>query len=326
MSSTASEDSGRRRHYTDFYDGVEADSGRPVLAVIGNCQAESLRLVLDDDDLRTVRVPAVHEWTLDDLDPLERLLGRLDLLVTQPVGDGYRGLPVGTRQLISRAPASLRHVLVPSVRYAGRSPHHVLVHPPHLADPDPPLVPYHDLRTVVRAAWDRDGLEPPPTPTLTRGAVLAIAADSVEELRRRERRHATLVVNDLLAVATRPQMRTINHPGNELFAALAVRVRAALGLDARPTRLTRPLLDAIHAPVEPAVAAVFGDVPPRAAWVVDGRELEVDTVEEAQLAWYAARVDVVDEVLRRSGRQLRHLGLVIPTGRTSSQGQASTER
>ncbi len=332
MSSTASDDPGRRRHYTDFYDGVEADPGRPLLAVFGNCQAESLRLVLDDDDLRTVRVPAVHEWTADDLSPLDALLPRLDLLVTQRVGDDYRGLPVGTEQLLARTRPTLRHVLVPSLRYAGRSPFHVLVHPPQLLDPDPPMVPYHDLRTVVRAAWHREGLDPPPAHPLTREAVVAIAADSVDELRRRERLNGTLVASDLLTVEARPQMRTINHPGNDLFTALAVRVRSALGLEARPTRLDRPLLNHIHAPVEAAVAAVFGDVSPRETWVVDGEEIDLGIVERAQLAWYETRADVLDEVLRRSGRQLRHLGLSTPpvrasgTASTRASGQESTAR
>ena len=302
----------RRRHYTDFYDGVEPSPRRPLLMVVGNCQAESLRLVLDDDDLRTVRVPAVHEWTVDDLEPLGELLPRLDLLVTQLVADGYRGLPVGTRQLLARTAPTLRHVLVPSLRYAGRSPYHVLVHPPHLPQPDPPIVPYHDLRTGVRAAWARTGAEAPPAPALTTAAVHAVADDSAAELRRREQANGTLVASDLLEVEARPQMRTINHPGNPLFVAMAARVREALGLAPRRTRLTRPLLDHIHAPVEPAVAEVFGDTPARSAWVVDGIEVDVETVERAQLAWYAGRDDVLDEILGRSVRQMGHLGLVAP--------------
>ncbi|MDQ2756542.1 MAG: WcbI family polysaccharide biosynthesis putative acetyltransferase, partial [Actinomycetota bacterium] len=259
-----------------------------------------------------------------DLAPLGALLPRLDLLVTQPVGDDYRGLPVGTRQLLARTSPGLRHVLVPSLRYAGRSPHHVLVHPPHLPQPDPPVVPYHDLRTVVRAAWEREGLAPPPAPTLTPEAVRAVAADSVGELRRREEQHETIVASDLLTIGAHPSMRTINHPGNDLFAALAVRVREALGLDPRPTRLTRALLNGIHAPVEPAVAAVFGDVSPRSTWIVDGREVDVETVEREQATWYRGRGDVVDEILRRSGRQMRHLGLVTPAGQ--ARAAPSTDR
>lgn len=198
--------------------------------------------------------------------------------------------------------------------------------PPHLPQPDPPVVPYHDLRTVVRAAWAGVGQAAPPTPRLTRAAVLAVAADSVAELRRREAQHGTLVASDLLEIAARPQMRTINHPGNDLFAAMAVRIRAALGLAARPTRLTRPLLNGLHAPVEPAVADVFGDVAARAGWVVEGAVVDVETIEAAQLRWYEGRPDVVAEIVGRSERQLAHLGLVAPRSERWTEAQPSTER
>lgn len=303
---------GRRAHYRDFYDGFDNPDGLPVLAVVGNCQAESLRLLLDHDDVRTVRMPAVHELGPRELAPLRALLARLDLLVAQPVGDDYRGLPLGTRQLLAVAPAHLRHVLLPSLRYAGRHPHHVIVHPPHLPHPDPPVVPYHDLRTVVRAAGARAGRTAPVAPPLAVAAVRATADDSVAELARREEAGGLLVVSDLLRLEQRPEMRTINHPGNALLTPVAARVRDALGLSAATPRIDRPLLNGIHAPVEPAVAEVFGDAPARATWLVDGREVGLAEVEEAQLRWYAGRPDVVDEVLRRSTRQLTRLGLVAP--------------
>ena len=53
---------GRTRHYGDFYGVLPADpaDGRPVVVVHGNCQAESLRLLLAADDVVSERLPAVH--------------------------------------------------------------------------------------------------------------------------------------------------------------------------------------------------------------------------------------------------------------------------
>ena len=97
---------------------------RPLLVVVGNCQAESFRLLLDAGDLRTQRVPALHELTAADVVDLHELLSRADLLIGQPTSDDYRGLPVGTRQLRAVLPAGARVALVPSLRYAGLHPFH----------------------------------------------------------------------------------------------------------------------------------------------------------------------------------------------------------
>ena len=188
--------------------GEVTDSGAATLVVVGNCQAESLRLLLDADDVVTHRLPPVHELTAADVVPLRELLARTDLFVGQPIGDDYRGLPVGTAQLVACLPPGARTALVPTVRYAGLHPYHLLVHPPGLENPDPPAVPYHDVRTVLAAAG-RSALPP-----LTIQAVQAVADASVAELARRERRHDTVRVGDLLARPVAGSMRTINHPGN----------------------------------------------------------------------------------------------------------------
>ncbi|GAA1907372.1 WcbI family polysaccharide biosynthesis putative acetyltransferase [Lapillicoccus jejuensis] len=306
-------DAGRRTHYGTFYDATYGDLGRrPLLAVLGNCQAESWRLVLEDDDVATVRVPPVHEWTVDDLGPLRALLARVDLLLTQPVRAGYRGLPVGTDELAPLLRPDARLALVAPVRYAARSPHHVLVHPPGLADPDPPVVAYHDVRTATRAAWAATGRAAPDAPPLTRDLVLAAVHGSVAAVREREERYGAVPLADLLEPPARPQMRTVNHPGTSFFAAGALRLREALGLEARPTRVTRPLLDAVHAPVEPATSGVSVDEPARATWRVGGQDVDPDEVERAHLAFYRQRPDVLAAVLHRSAGLAEQLGLPRP--------------
>ncbi|MFI5934206.1 WcbI family polysaccharide biosynthesis putative acetyltransferase [Actinoplanes sp. NPDC051494] len=294
----------RTRHYGAFYGLDEPAGDGPVTLVTGNCQAESLRIMLDGAGLRTVRSPAVHELTATDLPHLDRWLARTALLVTQPIRDNYRGLPLGTAQLAARLGPGARTVRVPVIRFAGLYPAHAIIRPP--ADPGlvPPVVEYHDLRLLAEAA----GL--PRRPRLDPATVRAIAAHSLDQLRMREAAHRTVVVSDLFAAPSFAQMRTLNHPGNTIFTALAARVRAAAGVPGHPVDPGRPLLDAIHAPREAAVAEAWGlDEPERPHWIVGGRVVETGAVREAHLSWYAAHADVVRAGLVRHADALRLLGL-----------------
>ena len=277
---------------------------RPLLVVVGNCQAESFRLLLDAGDVRTQRIRAVHELTRDDVADLHELLGRTDLLVAQPVKDDHRGLPIGTDQLRALLPPSARVALVPSLRYAGLHPFHLLVHPPGLDDPDPPVVPYHDVRTVLAADAARRGRPDPAPPRLTTDTVRAAAEASVAELALREHLHGTVVVSDLFAVPTADHMRTINHPGNAVLVPVAARLRAALGMEPRPPGVDRPLLASIHAPLLPEVVATWGlEVPATTSWTLGGRTVSTESVTAAHLAWYVRRPEILDVALARIGPQ-----------------------
>jgi hypothetical protein len=270
--------------------------------VVGNCQAESFRLLLDSDDVRTQRIPAIHELTGNDVVELHALLARTDLLVAQPTKDDHRGLPIGTRQLRAVLPPGARVALVPSLRYAGLHPFHLLVHPPGLESPDPPVVPYHDVRTVLEADAQRSGRHVRAPIELTAAGIRAVAQASVDELDRREREHATVVVSDLFASPVADTMRTVNHPGNAVLVPVAARLREALGLPARAPGIDRPLLASIHAPLLPeVVAALRLDAPPTTAWSVEGRAVSTATVSAAHLAWYEARPEMLDAALARVG-------------------------
>lgn len=282
----------RRAHYSDFYDTPSPDGRRVVLAV-GNCQAESLRIVLPDDELQTVRIPPVHELTPADLPALEAWLTHTDVLVTQPIRDDYRGLPVGASQLVARMPSAAEAVVVPVIRFAGLYPRHAIIRPP--SDPSlvPPVVAYHDLAVLLEAA----GEELPP---LRRETVLAVRDESIGQLRAREEAHRTVLVSDLFARPDFAQMRTINHPGNPVWLAVGQRVLDGLGVDAEVRDPGRPLLDAVHAPREQVVIDAFGlDASPDAQWTVDGRRIDSDTVRAAHLAWYAEHPDAVAAGLAR---------------------------
>lgn len=293
---------------------IPADDGRPLLVVWGNCQAESLRLLIDTGDLRSAQLPAVHEIQAEHVAAVHRWVGSADVLVAQPVADDYHDLPIGTSQLVDLLRPSSRSVVVPVVRYAGIQPHHVVIHPPHLPDPLPPLVPYHDLTVATAASWRAAGHRAPPhaAPELTPDAVQAIGRLSLDRLRERETR-ADVAVSDLFDHPGFAAMRTINHPGNVILEPLARRVREALGLPVRPATVTRDLLSSIHAPRLAAVAAAYdpgADLEPD--WWLEGRRLPTSEVAAAHAAFYAARPDVLDEVLRRSRPERDLLALRTP--------------
>ncbi|MDN7119819.1 peptide ABC transporter ATPase [Nocardioides sp. ChNu-153] len=320
-----------RQHFGAFHglrdaDPADASSGAappaadaPLVVVVGNCQAESLRLLLASDDVRTVRLPAIHELGADDVPLLRTLLARTDLFVSQPVGAGYRGLPLGTEELAAHLPPSARTVLVPPIRYHGLHPWHVVAHPPGLAEPDPPRAAYHDLRTLAAALGAGSGAgsgagasagpasyDVVPDPA----ALRELAAASVTELERRQRLHGTVAVADLFARPSRDAMRTVNHPGNVVLAPVAARVREAAGLASRPPGVTRPLLAGVHAPLEAPVLAAL-DLPgePEPDWRIAGQAVPAAEVAAAHRAFYAARPDVVEVLVRRYAPTMRLLGL-----------------
>lgn len=299
-------DDGRTRHYGRFY-GLEqetpGDDDRRRGLVVGNCQAESLRLALGEE-LDLVRMPPVHEIVASDLPHLERWLGRSHVLITQPVRDDYHALPIGSGQLAAQLPAGARVVRIPVIRFAGLYPAHAIVRPPSDPSLTPPLVAYHDLRVLAEAA----GLVAPAH--VSPDAVRAIASESIDQLRRREQAHGTVTVSDLFARPRFEQMRTLNHPGNAIWSALAERVGDAVGLSHPVPPLTRELLTSVHAPREAVVVETWGlDDEPAQDWVVEGETVTAARVREEHLAWYARHPDAVSAGLARHATALATLGV-----------------
>ena len=288
----------RRQHYADFYDRPVRD-GRPLGLVHGNCQAEALRVVLAGAaglPWQLVRVPPVHELVAEDLPALDALLAQSTLLVAQPVRDGYRGLPLGTVEVAARLAAGASVVRVPVVRDTAVHPWQAIVRVPDGAEP--PVVPYHDLRTLTgRSPVDPD--------------LPAAAAASRAELARREAADCDVAVSDLLPSFGVDAVHVLNHPGNGVLVALARRVQEALGTPVDAADPGRALLGGIRAPLERDVLAWLGlDVAlAREHWLVGGEPVAASTVVAAQRAWYATRPDVVAEGLRRYADRLPLLGL-----------------
>jgi hypothetical protein len=293
-----------RTHYADFYSPHAVGDGRALALVHGNCQAESLRLLLDGETLATIRMPPVHELTADDLPHLRRWLARASVLVSQPIRGDYRGLALGTAQVHAAARPDTRLIVVPIVRFAGLYPEQAIIRPPHDPSAVPPLVPYHSLRTLAQAAGR------PAAGPLTADAVQRVAAASRVALQRREDAHGTVPIGDLFRRPDFSLMRTINHPGNPVWLTLAARVRRALQISEAVRDPGRELLDHIHAPRHPVVIRAFGlSDEPDLDWHLGGQRVSAEQVHDAHLEWYAQHPQTVTAGLARHADTLGALGL-----------------
>ncbi|MCP9273635.1 WcbI family polysaccharide biosynthesis putative acetyltransferase [Mycolicibacterium arenosum] len=306
-------DSGRIRHYADFY-GREADAAPhlPLWLVIGNCQAEALRSALDtvpDSPYRTVRVPPVHELESADLPYLAALLSRTSLLLSQPIRDDYRGLPVGTAQLAERLPAGAAVLRWPVIRYAGLYPFHVIVRRPTDRSVVPPVVPYHDLRTVAAALHGFSPLDPWDV-EVTPAAFRAVAESSIAALAERELRDSDVAVSDVFATAGRDAAHAINHPGNTVLTVLADRILEARAVAGRVRLDGTPLLGSVYAPLEQRVLdalEIAGEA--RDTWCFHGESIDPERVHRVHMEWYRHNDDFPVLAVQRHGPTLEQLGL-----------------
>jgi hypothetical protein len=302
---------GRTRHYGTFYgvDPVPTDSGRPLLLVWGNCQAESIRVLLGGSDTleaETVRIPPVFELTPSDIEPLRRLALSASILLSQPVKDDYHDLPLGTRQVAAMMRPGATVIRWPVVRWAGLHPFQAIVRDPRDPSRDPPVVPYHDLRTLASARADTDLFDAEAGPDACR----SVANASSAELRRREVRDCDLGISDVFDHPEPQDMFTINHPGNRVLVELSHRLQRALCRPADAADPGRTLLGGVSAPVDSAAAALYG-LPSDAdrRWRVGDHEVAAREIHQAQLRWYRDNPWVVDAGYARHRATMETLGL-----------------
>jgi Polysaccharide biosynthesis enzyme WcbI len=311
---------GRAEHYAEFY-GLRELPGPEVLVVLGNCQSEALRQLIGSGPESSavppsVRIPPVFELTEEDLPHLRRVLSSTSVLVAQPVRVGYRGLALGTGQLMEHLPAGATTVRIPALYDSSLFPWMVTIRHPDRPDEDPPVVPYHDLRTLAEAATElHGGPRAPEVPAEVRLPLLPervrqLAEASLDRLRERERAHQSLQIADRLVELTVPSFHTVNHPANEVLALLASAVRAHLGAEAPVVAPERTLLGDVLAPLEPQVlAALEVTGPARADWTINGDEVSDSVVRSAHLDWYRENPEAVRAGVERHRKLLADLGL-----------------
>lgn len=318
---TGSAIEGRTRHYGTFYslpvaqradvtaEQDERDADLPLLLVWGNCQAEALRVLLAGSSslqARTVRIPPVFELTSADLVHLRALAGRARILLTQPVNDDYRDLPLGSAQLAAMMPAGATVLRWPVIRTSAYQPFQAIVRDPDGTLGDPPIVPYHDLRTLASARFSEDRWDV----EVSVAACKEIGQLSLAELRRREQAQCDVPISDVFDRPAAGDMFTLNHPGNRVLLELAQRIQQALGRPADAADPGRPLLGEVRAPMpKQALTALGIGGAPADFWLVRGEDIAARDIHRAQWQWYVDHPRMIDAGYRRHQSALDMLGL-----------------
>jgi hypothetical protein len=294
-------------------------SRRKLAVVLGNCQADALSRILRNSpafaaEYQLARIPGVHLARPAEVQPLHRLVGRADLVLTQQVRDGYRDLALGTDELLANARPGTRILRYPSMFYKGLHPYSVYVHATgQLGTMIAMTGGYHDLRHLYAASrgWDDakaaawlSEFESDP------GQIRRLAEASLEELRRREPELDAGIshVVDGLGVGA---FYTLNHPSNAVLATAADGLLAHLDMPAVPRVPGREHLGLFRAPVEPSVLRAQGKPVPaeEATWFILGKHYRQPVVLAAHLAYYRSRPEVLSAGLEEHAALMADLGL-----------------
>lgn len=293
---------------------------RPVALVYGNCQAEALRRILFTHPgfaqrYQLLRVPAVHEITPHELELIQGRMPEVEVLISQEIKPEYRGLALGTEQLVDKLPASATVLRYPVAYFEGPFPFHVYVN--RGQDPistSAPFTDYHDLRTLYAASqgWDL-------VTTLRRLDELQLDPDwlranaerSLAELTSRETQFAAQLTSTIREHPT-SSFRTINHPVNGLVTEVARQLLLALGhQDADLVLGSRQYyLDHMRAPLEPQIVRALGGEPgadDRDEWITSAGVFGRSQVVAAHLAMYRTDPALMSDGLHKHTRRLAQL-------------------
>lgn len=294
--------------YGQFYGtrsvGLDA---RPLWVVFGGPQTDALRALfatVSPAPYRTVPIPQEAHITSDDVPYLHRWLSSAAVLVTQSHLTGWGG--TGHAALHPSLAPGARMVVCPRLLFTGLHPYQVASSPG--LGPSPPVVPYHDLRTVALAAGmcRRDIRSRHPSAEV----VQHVAAWSLACQRLRER-DCDVSVLDRMRDLGGGAMHAVDRPSNELLLTLARRVVEVLEVRVEIGNPRREVFGDVRAPLEEVVVESLG-LPdePRPDWSVHGLNVTAEEVEEVQLEWYATHPEVLDAVLDAEHLRMAYLGLI----------------
>lgn len=246
----------------------------PKVAIWGNCQSYGLqRTLLSDPDFckkfSLLRLPPVHEITPMELRRLRAALPQVDFFVTQNIRENYRGLGLGTSDLLQFCRADAKVVRIPTVYFRGHHPFLCYVRPSSATSvPQMPVTgDYHDLRAIAGAAAALGFATAGPGDQ--RKIHQRTYFESLEELKRRDET-LDVVVADIFAHDGRRTnlLHTINHPANRLLSELANRIASRLGATFTPRPGMREWLGDIRlvddAPANTHAASGHWDSPDQA--------------------------------------------------------------
>jgi hypothetical protein len=293
---------------------------RPVALVYGTCQAEALRRILLThpafaERYHLPRIPEVQGITPHVLALIESRLPEVEVLIAQEIEPGYRGMRLGTEQLVAQLPGSATVMRFPSPYFEGTFPFMVYI------DGDVPrgaafypLTNSHDLRTLYAAGrgWDLgttlrrlDQLQLDPT------WVRDNAERSLKELSSREAA-CTAQVADFIRQHPTSSFLTVNHPANGLVTEMARQLLTHLGYqDADLVRGSRQTyLDCVTMPLEPQIVRALGGEPgadTQGELITSAGTFSRAEVISAYLALYADNPGLLAGGLRQHAERLRIL-------------------
>jgi hypothetical protein len=308
-------------HRDLYLSSIMKRDSRPVALIFGNCQAEALRRIMVThqgfaETYQVLRIPAVHEISARELALIENRLPDVEVFIGQQVKSDYRGMRLGTDQLIDRLSPNAQALRYPVAYFEGMFPFHVYVNRP--GDPNgtsAPITDYHDLRILYAAGqgWDV------PT-TLRRLGELRLDPDwirdnaehSLQELAKRET-NLTARLSELIRKNPTTSFNTINHPVNDLITEVARQLLEHLGYSDADTVLDskQVYLDHMEAPREPQILRALGAEPTpedHTDWLTSAGWFSPAEVVAAHLKQYADEPDLLPAGLAKHQARLGALG------------------
>ena len=283
---------------------------RPLCLVYGNCQADPVRGLLANSaefaaSYEAVRIPAVHEISASQIPRLHRLFRGASLIVAQRVKDDYRGLPLGTDQVVALAPRGCSVIRFPALYYDALYPLQVYVHVDDRLSVPAPRTDYHDLRTLCAAAKDLTveaavrwvGQYRPPE-----AALHATAAQAAAMIRHYEGMSDVRILDRIIAPprAHARSFFTVSHPARFVLQAIADSVHEILGFArASDVHGAREPLGLFRTPLEqPVIDALELASEPAPDWIIKGKRVSTADVVRLHLHWYRQHPNIVEAGLR----------------------------
>ena len=211
------------------------------------------------------------------------MLQATSVIVAQQIKAGYRGLPLGTEEIVALAPRNCTVIRLQALHYDALYPYQFNLRDDSLRDVPAPLTAYHDLRALCAAAkglsaetavrWISE-YRPPE-------AALRAAAEQAEALIRDRERTTDISIAESVVAPPRahgPSFLTVNHPTRFVLQRTARAIQHILGLDATidagdaqgapeplgrfRTPLEQPVVDALRLACEPT-----------SDWIIRGKRL-----------------------------------------------------
>lgn len=239
--------------------------------IYANCQGEALAKTLSrkthfSNEYHHVKLPPVQALSSKDTNQVYATIADADLIIAQPVGEGFRGPSLSTRSILSRAKGDCTILTLPSLYFDGYFPHIgalKCVDSPHSA-------PFNLIHNYYYALMWAHGFEFSNAESFFTmleahyaNAASKFAYSSVEELRARESKNNTTIMaaDFILCEFNRSRLfHTPNHPTNRLLEEVGRQVLERLfsndvAMNTVSLGVHPELLGAVKAAIYPSIAS-----------------------------------------------------------------------